>query len=172
MFSCSYFLLGGTTYRGRNYSLSFSWSCQRSIQDSRCLLVCSDPPAALPPQTLGKAGVGKIQEVWKIKGLEGTDSGDVLAVPQSLIFHMSQLPGRLVQAGCLFCQFLSIESTNSVTFNSIGLTLQFTFQALKNCGSHSSDQGLRTRVTFTSVPLIMEVVASTLARVISLWIHF
>lgn len=160
MFSCSYFLLGGTTYRGRNYSLPFSWSCQSSIQDNRYLPVCSDPLAALPPQTLGKAGVGKFQEMWKIKGLEGTGGGDVLAVPQSLTFHMSQPPGRLVQVGCLFCQFPSIESVNSVTFNSIGSTLQFAFQALKNYGSQSSDQGLGTRVTFTSVPLITGVVAS------------
>lgn len=125
VFPCLY-LLGGTTYRGPNYSLPFSWSCQSSTHDNRCHPVSSDPLTDLSTQTLGKAGAGKIQKMsiqesicsspftmsWDIwtsnKTCERHRRWNGLTFPMSLTFPKSQQPEPSLSQ--IQCGWLELDS--------------------------------------------------------------
>lgn len=126
-----------------------------------------------------KQELGKFRKYgkWKVSKAQ-TDIGDVLTVPPSLNFHKSQLPrplvpestatgwgNLLIQVGCLFSQLDS-------HFQFHWLNTPVHFPVPRTVVPNHRTQGLRTRVIFTSVLLIMEVWLQQPATVISLWIHF
>lgn len=58
------FLLGGTTYRGPNYLLPSSWSCQSSTRDVRCLPVSLTHWQIFPLRPWAKLELETFRKMW------------------------------------------------------------------------------------------------------------